>query len=268
VTGGILTNKKLWLTYAWKDNEDRDIDFIVQVLDGLPLDVRFDRRSLVPGQRLWTQIGGAITDPAECDAWGIVLTANSLASQPCIEELCYALDRALGSNGSSFPVFALLHKVAPKDLPPALRVRLCIPLEGADWSKQVVAAVENRSPGLVINGLDQWLIKEHHVQDGIALEVRPRFDRIAPFAVAVDLDEKAQGNVLRCSPGPANRVPDGHAAFNWIDSATTLTDGTPAWVWGGDNEASSTYSYYLFYRRRPKRVWFGHQQNLVLLRWE
>ena len=155
-----------------------------------------------------------------------------------------------------------------KDLPPALRVRLCIPLEGADWSKQVVAAVENRSPGLVINGLDQWLIKEHQVQDGIALEVRPRFDRIAPFAMAVDLDEKAQGNVLRCSPGPANRVPDGHAAFNWIDSAQTLTDGTPAWVWGGDNEASSTYSYYLFYRRRPKRVWFGHQQNLFLLNWE
>ena len=218
-----MTNKKLWLTYAWKDNEDRDIDFIVQVLDGLTLDVRFDRRSLVPGQRLWTQIGGAITDPAECDAWGIVLTANSLASQPCMEELCYALDRALSSNGSSFPVFALLHRVVAKDLPP--------------------------------------------VQDGIALEVRPRFDRIAPFAMAVDIDEKAQGNVLRCSPGPANRVPDGHAAFNWIDSAQTLTDGTPAWVWGGDNEASSTYSYYLFYRRRPKRVWFGHQQNLFLLSW-
>ncbi len=58
-----MTNKKLWLTYARKDNEDRDIDFIVQVLDGLPLDVRFDRRSLVPGQRLWTQFGVAITDP-------------------------------------------------------------------------------------------------------------------------------------------------------------------------------------------------------------
>ena len=192
-----MANKKLWLTYAWRDNEDQDIDFIVQVLDGLPLDVRFDRRSLVRGQRLWTQIGGAITDPAECDAWGIVLTANSLASQPCIEELCYALDRALGSNGGSFPVFALLHKVAAKDLPPALRVRLCIPLESADWSKQVVAAVENRAPGLVINGLDQWMIKEHQVQDGIALEVRPRFDRLTPFAMAVDLDEKAQGNVLR-----------------------------------------------------------------------
>jgi hypothetical protein len=230
--------------------------------------VRFDRRSLVPGQRLWTQIGGAITDPEACDAWGIVLTANSFASQPCIEELSYALDRALDSKGSSFPVFALLHRVAARDLPPALRVRLCIPLEGSDWPKQVLAAVEKRAPGLAIEGLDQWVIKEHGVPDGIALEVRPRFDRITPFAVAVDLAEKTSGNVLRCSPGPANRVPDGHAAFNWIDSTTTLTDGTPAWVWGGDNEASSTYSYYLFYRHRPKRVWFGHQQKLVLLRWD
>lgn len=117
-------NKKLWLTYAREDNEDRDIDFIVQVLDGLPLDVRFDRRSLVPGQRLWTQFGGAITDPAECDAWGIVLTANSLTSQSLIEELCSALGWALGSNGSSFPVWALLQKVAAKDVPPALCVRL------------------------------------------------------------------------------------------------------------------------------------------------
>src|SRR5688572_7011361 len=97
--GDDVAKKKLWLTYAWKDNEDRDIDFIVQVLDGLPLDVRFDRRSLVPGQRLWAQIGGAITDPETCDAWAIVLTANSLASQPCIEELSYALGRALDSKG-------------------------------------------------------------------------------------------------------------------------------------------------------------------------
>jgi hypothetical protein len=49
--------KKLWLTYAWKDNEDQDIDFIVQELDPLDLEVRFDRRNLIAGQRLWDQIG-------------------------------------------------------------------------------------------------------------------------------------------------------------------------------------------------------------------
>jgi len=90
-----MTKKKLWLTYAWKDNDDRDIDFIVQELDNAGIDVHFDRRNLVPGQRLWTQIAGAITDPALCNAWGIVLTGNSLASKACVEELASALDRAL-----------------------------------------------------------------------------------------------------------------------------------------------------------------------------
>ena len=55
-----MTKKKLWLTYAWKDNEDKDIDFIVQKLDEAGLEVKFDRRNLVPGQRLWVQIGGQL----------------------------------------------------------------------------------------------------------------------------------------------------------------------------------------------------------------
>jgi len=260
--------KKLWLTYAWKDNEDKDIDFIIQKLDGIGLDVRFDRRTLVPGQRLWTQIGGKITNPAECEAWGIILTANSLASEGCVEELSYALDRALDAKGSSFPVFALLHGVPAQSLPPALRIRLCIPLGNNDWVTQVVAAVERRAPGLMIQGLEQWIVNEHSTSNigCFALEIRPRFDRISPFVVAVDLAEKTSGNVTKCHPGPANMVPSGHVATNFIDSETTLTNGVLAWVWGADNEANPTSSYYLFYRQRPRRVWFGHKQRLFMLK--
>lgn len=263
-----MSNKKLWLTYAWKDNEDKDIDFIVQELDKTGLEVKFDRRNLVPGQRLWVQIGGAITDPAECDAWGIVLTGNSIASEACIEELSYGLERALSAKGEAFPVFALLHGIPAESLPPALKIRLNIPLENNDWVAQTIAAVEGQPTGLPVQGLDQWVIKEHPTADEIALEIRPRFDRISPFGVAVDLNEKLSGNVTKCSPGPANRVPTGHVAHNWINSETTLTDGTAAWVWGADNEANATSSYYLFYKERPRRVWFGHQQNLVMLRFD
>lgn len=259
---------KLWLTYAWKDNEDKDIDFIVQELDQAGLEVRFDRRNLIPGQRLWVQIGGAITDPAECDAWGIVLTGNSIASEACVEELSYALERALSAKGESFPVFALLHGIPAESLPPALKIRLNIPLGNNDWVAQTIAAVEGRSTGLPITGLDQWVIKEHPNADAYVLEIRPRFERISPFAVAVDLDEKQSGNVTHCSPGPADKIPSGHVATHWINSETTLTDGIAAWVWGADNEANSTSSYYLFYKRRPKRVWFGHQQDLKMVKFE
>lgn len=254
---------KLWITYAWKDNEDKDIDFIVHELDKTDLAIKFDRRNLIPGQRLWTQIGGIITDPNECHAWALVLTHNSIQSQPCIEELSYALDRALSSKGGDFPLFALLHNVSPSQMPPALKIRLCIPLENNNWVEQVRAAVKRTPTGFVPSDLDQFVINEHRTIGGYALEIHPRFERISPFAV--DYDEKASGNVTDCFPGPAGQVPTGFVAHSRIDCETNLTDGTRAWVWGGDNEANSTFSYFLFYKSTPKRIWFGHQQNLRLL---
>lgn len=257
--------KRLWLTYAWKDNEDKDVDFIIQELDRTDIEVQFDRRQIIPGRRLWSQIGGFITDPKECDAWGILLTANSLKSEDCMEELYYALDRALSTKGETFPIFALLHHVASSDMPPALKIRLGISLEDEDWVGRVVAAVKGVSPGFVPSGIPDFALTEHRTNDGYCLEIRPRFERIAPFAVAVDYDEKVSGNVTRCDLGPANRIPTGHVAHSWIDSETTLTDGTHAWVWGADNEANSAFSYYLFYKKRPRRIWFGHQQHLRML---
>jgi hypothetical protein len=257
--------KKLWIAYAWKHNEDEDIDFIVQELDTTDLDVRFDRRNLIPGQRLWTQIGGIITDPDEWDAWSIVLTHNSFKSEPWIEELSYALDRALSTNGSEFPLFALLHGISASQLPPALKIRLYIPLENNNWVDQVVTAAYRKLAGFTPSGHDECVVLKHSTADGIALEIHPRFERISPFAGAVDYDEKASGNIMRCSPGPAGKVPSGHVAHNRLDSETTLTDGTRAWVWGADDEANSTFGYYLFYKLCPKRVWFGHQQNLKQL---
>jgi len=258
--------KKLWLTYAWADNEDQDIDFIIQELDKTELDVQFDRRNLIPGQRLWTQIGGTITDPKECNAWGVVLTQNSINSQPCIEEIAYALDRALSAKSEGFPLFALLHNISTSNLPPALKIRLCIPLENNNWVDQVVSAVKKKPPGFVPSGLNDWVLNEHTVEGGYALEIRPRFDRISPFAVAVDLEEKESGNVTGSSLGPAGQIPTGYVAHSRIDSETTLTDGTKAWVWGADNEANSTFSYFLFYKTKPLRIWFGHQQKLKLVK--
>ena len=255
--------KKLWLTYAWKDNEDKDIDFIIKKLDETDIEVKFDRRNLVPGQRLWQQIGKHITDPNECEAWGIVLTKNSINREECIEELSYAHDRALNDKGNVFPIFALLHGILPRELPPALKIRLCIVLENNNWVDQVIAAVNKTAPGFTpLEELSKFILHEHKTDEGYCLEIRPRFDRISPFAIAVDYHEKESGNVIRGNFGPSGIIPNGHVAHNWIDSETTLTDGTHCWIWGASNEINSTNSIFLFYKKRPKRIWFGHQQNL------
>jgi hypothetical protein len=258
--------KKLWLTYAWEDNEDKDIDYIVQELDKTDIKVKFDRRNLIYGQKIWTQIGDFITDPKECDAWGIVLTRNSINSKACIEELSYALNRVLDSKGEDFPLFAILQDILPKEIPPVLKIRLCILLQSPEWVNQVVAAVKKLNPGFVPSGLSDFFFKEHIIDDGYCLEIRPRFERITQFIVAVEYDEKASGNVTDCFMGPAGAIPTGFIAYSRIDSENTLTDGTHVWIWGADNEISSTYSCYLFYKKQPKRIWYGHRQkNLGML---
>ena len=91
---------KLWLTYAWKDNEQEDVDHIVAELRRAGIDVRYDRVQLLAGRRLWDQIDASIRDP-DIAAWAIYVTEHSLRSEPCQEELAYALDRTLRTRPSS-----------------------------------------------------------------------------------------------------------------------------------------------------------------------
>jgi TIR domain len=98
---------KLWLTYAWVDNEDSDVDHVIVELRKVGFDVHFDRRQIVVGQRLWPQIDKFISDPKQTDAWAIFATKHSLASEACQEELAYALDRALRVRGSDFPLIGI-----------------------------------------------------------------------------------------------------------------------------------------------------------------
>ena len=257
--------KKVWITYAWKDNQDESIDFLIQELDKEPaIQIKLDKRNLIPGQRIWSQIGGIITDPKECDAWCIVLTKNSIESQGCIEELSYALDRTLNTREASFPVFALLHNINPNELPISLKIRLCILLEDKAWPTKVVDAVYNRASKFHPEGLEPWTIKEHlNKPNGYCLEIRPRFERIAPFTIAVDYAEKESGNVSSFSYGPANTIPLS-GFFTFTESAGTFPNGDQFYCWTGNTEATSTTSYYLHYKKRPARVWFGSPKNPVL----
>jgi len=109
-----------WLTYSWKDNEgpqQDDVDFLIQEIQRRGIDVHYDRRDLIAGRPLWPQIEQKISNPAECDAWIFLVTATSLSSKPCIEELLYAVDRALDAKRGDFPLVGLVHGPRPSSLP-------------------------------------------------------------------------------------------------------------------------------------------------------
>ncbi len=177
--------KKLWLTYAWVDNENDDVDAVVTALRGQGVEVRLDRTHLVAGLPLWPQIGKHIADPGETDGWAIYATLNSLTSNPCKEELNYALDHALNTRGVDYPLIGIFPEpIHPSLVPPAIRTRRFVSLQDPDWQHRIVGALEGKPGGSVA---DTALVQMIRHDDGkgkqIVIEVQLKAGRWYPSKV-------------------------------------------------------------------------------------
>ena len=166
----------IWLTYAWADNANGDVDFIAQELQRKGLVVKLDRWNISAGQRLWDQIGTFIQSTDESDAWVMFATQASLGSEPCREEYAYALDRALNTRTGSFPVAAIFQgRIDPALLPAGLRSRLCVSLTDADWAERIAASAEGRAHEVTGASIEPFQMTTHARQGGgFDIEVRPR----------------------------------------------------------------------------------------------
>ena len=256
----------LWLTYCWDDNATGDVEYVAQVLERLDITVHLDRWDLTAGQRLWEQIGESICSAEICDSWAVYATQNSLNSDPCKEELYYALYRALTSRGSDFPLIGIFPSSVPSSvIPPAIRTRLYVSLTDPDWSERIRAAAsgERISTGrpdiepyeLVIHQIDP---SAHGPRAGLerkqfGIEMRPRAGVWCPFMVAFPANE--QNDVVpELRRGPMGRVPDGCVMQGGRPQVSA--DGSICGLTALD-EATPTQSFYLVCANMPSRIRFG-----------
>lgn len=248
--------KKLWITYSWKDNEESDVTFLAQELQKTGIDVKLDRWVLNSGSRLWEQIDSQITSSDNSDAWAIYATQNSLGSEACKEEISYALQRALESRGSNFPLIGVFPGPVESTLiPSVIKSRLYVSLSDPDWKERICAAVERRSLDLTHFEIHPYHFHLHKKADGkFAIEVRPRAGVWAPFFAAIPVSEKEKVNmhILR---GPKGTPPMGGILTN---SGEGLDEKTGAWwiVFAGD-EATTTQSYFCICDSLPSQFAFG-----------
>ena len=255
--------KSIWLTYAWDDNVDNDVDFTAQELGRAGLEVKLDRWNLTAGKRLWEQIESFIKDPSKSDGWLIYATQASLGSEKCKEEFYYALDRALETRGGGFPVIALFP--APVDtnlIPSGIKTRLFVSLTDPNWKERIVTAVEKRQPNIVKSQVEPYALAIHKSgrpsDNRYAIEVRPRAGTWAPFFVAIPLNEK--DNVSpRLHHGPANRNPMDAAILctNLYNSRSGSSGNGRLWIESAGNEATPTQSYYILCKKLPSTLIFG-----------
>lgn len=249
--------KKVWVTYAWADNEKGDVDFVAQELERAGVEIKLDRWNIAAGKRLWPQIEDFICSEDQSDAWLLVATNNSLSSQPCKEEFAYALDRALNVRGNNFPVIALFLGPADQSLIPAgIRTRLYVSITDPDWKERIVAAAEGRAHQIKRQQVHPFYLKIHTNQPGqhtFAIEVRPRAGVWAPFIAAIPLSEKARVNPC-IMIGPRDIPTKSGMLVNCGESQSP--DGKMCFMTAG-NQATPTESYYVWCHKLPSKLIFG-----------
>jgi hypothetical protein len=241
--------KRLWLTYAWVDNQDLEIDHVVAELRRVGIDVRLDRQQIIPGQRLWPQIDGQITDAKQTDGWAIVATRNSLASGPCLEELAYALDRALRTRGGTFPIVGIFPEPIDRALiPSAIATRLYVTLNDPNWAASVRDALTG-ARSVQIPEPAPFIAEARIAGRDQLIEIRPRSGRWYPCTVLVPTAERS---ALRLAVvGPSGAPP-----------AAAMTSSSEVGVpgWSGVNlfhAVDNLNSAYVYFDAVPSALAFG-----------
>jgi hypothetical protein len=248
----------LWITYAWADNTGKDFDYLTQQLAAAGVEVLYDRVALIPGQHLWAQLGDRICS-GELAGWAYLLTPASLASMPCQEELTYALQRAIETKEEAFPLIGLLHNVSIRDVPPALRTRLCVNLASPDWIEEIRAALEQRPPARNTPTQTNLIILQHYDYLGNAgmkaIEVRPRFGDLRYWRFAFPMSGPQP---VRFGYGPANGCGTASTMSTVITGETMSENRIPMKVYGaGDAISASTSAYAIFSGETPTSFIFG-----------
>jgi hypothetical protein len=241
---------KLWTTYAWNDNEEGNFEYIMQELNAFGISTEYDKVALIPGQRLWSQISEKINS-SETTGWAFLITPNSLNSEPCLEELYYALNRALETKSNNFPIIGLVTSgVSFNDIPTALKIRLCVSLTNPNWKEQIKSALLMQPTKNIESNQSKYIynISQEFYVNGITttIEIRPRFEELHFWRIAIPVTS----NIVRFGVGPANSkqisgvletVVDGfNMQLNEIDckivgAGSRLTPGTSAYIFI-DNE--------------------------------
>lgn len=247
----------LWITYAWVDDEEGDFSYLIQELGSVGVEATYDKVELIPGLRLWEQIGEKIMQ-SPLSGWAYLLTPNSVTREACKEELAYALYRALNDKGGDFPLIGLLHGVEIEDVPPALRVRLCVNLADPDWRKLARAGVEGRAPQMPPKEVSQFVCKVHpgylSNRQYFAVEVRPRYGSVMYWRFVVP----TSAAVVQWGHGPASGGAMSSAKINVVEGQLELADGTPCAFFGsGDAVSAGVGAYAVFDKQLPDFVAFG-----------
>ena len=187
-----VARPRLWITYPWSRNEERDFSYLLPQLKEANIDAVYESFQLQPGSQLGRTIVQRLLSDG-FDSWVYILTHQCFTQRACMDELTAAIDHTLINMGTDFRMAGLMYGIAMQQVPPVLKVLPCISLGEPDWKKQlsgILTADPSRSRR-ASPGADEtkFVWKIHPRYDGdpsmTAVEVHPRNDRIQYWRFAI-----------------------------------------------------------------------------------
>jgi len=247
-----MNKPNIWITYTWKDNEKGNFDYIIQELKAIGIESRYDKIELIPGRHLWDQIGDKIIN-GPFSAWCYLITPESLKSKPCKEELAYALHRAMSDKNDDYPLIGLVHGVSISDIPPALKVRLCVNLADPNWKEQIKAGIEAKPPQSETTSQTQFIYQTYKKDTSITIEVKPRFGEVMYWRFAIPKNVK----VIKWGYGPAGGGSISGSKTNSLEGLQGKANGVPTTYFGTGDKLSPGISAYVVLDEIPDFIGFG-----------
>lgn len=257
------TCRRLWVSYPWVRNEERDFTYIIPQLKTANIEAVYESFKLEQNSQLGEKIIQRLLSVG-FEGWMYILTHQCFTRRTYTDELTGAIDRTLFRMGADFPVAGLMYDVATPQVPLSLRVRPCISLGDPDWKRQLSlvlggdGAQSKREHG---KNEPRFVWKIHPCYDGdasmTAIEVRTRGDRVQYWRFAAPKNAK----IIRWGQGRSGGGEISRIVFAEARGTARVENRDVTWF-GAANALSDTESAYaVFSEPLPDFVCFGPSQS-------
>jgi hypothetical protein len=255
--------RRLWVSYPWIRNEERDFAYLIPQLKAANIEAVYDSFQLPPNSQLGERVVQRLSSIG-FDGWLYILTHQCFTRRAYTDELTGAIDQTLLRMGSDFPVAGLMYGIATQQVPPALRVLPCISLGDPDWKRQLSSVFrDDNVPCKREHRKDEsrfvWKIHEGFDGDSsmTAIEVRTRGDRIQYWRFAAPKSAK----VIRWGLGRSGGREISRVVLAEAKGSARYENRDVTWF-GAANTVSDTESAFaLFSGPLPDFICFGPSQS-------
>ncbi len=257
------TNRRLWISYPWIRNEERDFTYLLPQLKAANFEAVYDSFQLQPNSQLGERVVQRLRSIG-FDGWLYILTHQCFTRRNYTDELTGAIDQTLVQMGSDFPIAGLMYGIASQQVPPVLRVLPCISLGDPDWKRQlsrVLGSDTMQAKKDHAKNEPRFVWKVHSCYDGdpsmTAIEVHTRGDRLQYWRFAAPKNAK----IVRWGQGRSGGGEISRVVFAEAKGSGRYDNRDVLWF-GAANTVSETESAYaVFSGPLPDFICFGPSQS-------